>query len=561
MNPIIRLQLSVMMFLQFFVWGAWYVTAPNYLGTIGFGAGDFGWTYSVGPIAGMITPFFVGMVADRFFSAQRVLGVLHLLGAGLMWLAMQKMTAGGTPTEINWIFFGYMLTYFPTLALTNTIAMKNMSDPQKEFPGIRVLGTIGWIAAGLTLTWLGIETNISMFELTAVSALVLGLLSFLLPDTPPSQEGKVTARQIMGLDALVLFKNRSYLFFIIASALICIPLSFYYQIASRIVEMSGLPIGQTMSYGQMSEIFFMIVMPFFFARLGVKWMLAVGMLAWVARYGLFAIGAPDEIRWMIIAGIVLHGICYDFFFVTGQIYTDQAAPKAIRAQAQGLLVFFTLGLGMFIGAQVAGSIEGQHTPKSEELKTMAEDQAQLDRLTAAFGEEEAKLTVSNWSKLAEIKGAQEALAEATETLQIADEGAKTDAEAAVAKAKQALEGADDMPGLTEELNAINGEIAVLEALDDQALAIVALSQSNGDFAQLSGKVAELNEARSIKLAEWQAKQAPVQKQVGSRRTSDLRSLGWMSIWGKPALFAAVIMIFFVLLFRENGNAKNQDNES
>jgi len=561
MNPIIRLQLSVMMFLQFFVWGAWYVTAPNYLGTIGFGAGDFGWTYSVGPIAGMITPFFVGMVADRFFSAQRVLGVLHLLGAGLMWLAMQKMTAGGTPTEINWIFFGYMLTYFPTLALTNTIAMKNMSDPQTEFPGIRVLGTIGWIAAGLTLTWLGIETNISMFELTAVSALVLGLLSFLLPDTPPSQEGKVTARQIMGLDALVLFKNRSYLFFIIASALICIPLSFYYQIASRIVEMSGLPIGQTMSYGQMSEIFFMIVMPFFFVRLGVKWMLAVGMLAWVARYGLFAIGAPDEIRWMIIAGIVLHGICYDFFFVTGQIYTDQAAPKAIRAQAQGLLVFFTLGLGMFIGAQVAGSIEGQHTPKSEELKTMAEDQAQLDRLTAAFGEEEAKLTVSNWSKLAEIKGAQEALAEATETLQIADEGAKTDAEAAVAKAKQALEGADDMPGLTEELNAINGEIAVLEALDDQALAIVALSQSNGDFAQLSGKVAELNEARSIKLAEWQAKQAPVQKQVGSRRTSDLRSLGWMSIWGKPALFAAVIMIFFVLLFRENGNAKNQDNES
>jgi len=561
MNPIIRLQLSVMMFLQFFVWGAWYVTAPNYLGTIGFGAGDFGWTYSVGPIAGMITPFFVGMVADRFFSAQRVLGVLHLLGAGLMWLAMQKMTAGGTPTEINWIFFGYMLTYFPTLALTNTIAMKNMSDPQKEFPGIRVLGTIGWIAAGLTLTWLGIETNISMFELTAVSALVLGLLSFLLPDTPPSQEGKVTARQIMGLDALVLFKNRSYLFFIIASALICIPLSFYYMIASRIVEMSGLPIGQTMSYGQMSEIFFMIVMPFFFVRLGVKWMLAVGMLAWVARYGLFAIGAPDEIRWMIIAGIVLHGICYDFFFVTGQIYTDQAAPKAIRAQAQGLLVFFTLGLGMFIGAQVAGSIEGQHTPKSEELKTMAEDQAQLDRLTAVFGEEEAKLTVSNWSKLAEIKGAQEALAEATETLQIADEGAKTDAEAAVAKAKQALEGADDMPGLTEELNAINGEIAVLEALDDQALAIVALSQSNGDFAQLSGKVAELNEARSIKLAEWQAKQAPVQKQVGSRRTSDLRSLGWMSIWGKPALFAAVIMIFFVLLFRENGNAKNQDNES
>ena len=589
MNSSIRIKLSIMMFLQFFVWGAWYVTAPNYLGTIGFQAGDFGWTYSVGPIAGMITPFFVGMVADRFFSAQKVLGVLHLLGAGLMWLAMEKMTTEGTPTQINWIFFGYMLTYFPTLALTNTIAMKNMSDPQKEFPGIRVLGTIGWIAAGLTLTWLGYEKNISMFELTAVSALVLGLLSFLLPDTPPSREGKVTARQIMGLDALVLLKNRSYLFFIIASALICIPLSFYYMIASRIVEMSDLPIGQTMSYGQMSEIFFMIVMPFFFVRLGVKWMLAVGMLAWVARYGLFAIGAPDEIRWMIIAGIVLHGICYDFFFVTGQIYTDQAAPKPIRAQAQGLLVFFTLGLGMFIGAQVAGSIEGQHTPDSDKLEMMAADKEQLNRLTTAFGEEEAKLTVSNWSKLAEIKAGQEALVKATEALNDkdpnlvkayntvnngeGDEQAVAQAKklvsdaagiaeyAAFVKASEALKEADDMPGLTEKLDTINSEIAVLDALDDQALAIVALGQSNGDFAQLSGKVAELNEAKTSKLAEWQVKQAPLQKQVGSRRISDLRSLEWMPIWGKPAIFAAVIMVLFVLLFRENGKTpNNQENE-
>lgn len=315
----------------------------------------------MGPIAGMITPFFVGMVADRFFSAQRVLGVLHLLGAGLMWVAMQKMTSGGTPTEINWIFFGYMLTYFPTLALTNTIAMKNMSDPQKEFPAIRVLGTIGWIAAGLALTWLGFETNISMFELTAGTALLLGLLSFMLPDTPPAQEGKVTVRQIMGLDALVLFKNRSYLLFIIASALICIPLAFYYQLASRLVEMSGLPIGQTMSYGQMSEIFFMIVMPFFFARLGVKWMLAVGMLAWVARYGLFAIGAPDEIRWMIIAGIVLHGICYDFFFVTGYMYTENKAGEKIKNAAQGLFTVATYGIGMTIGSWFSGIITDTYT--------------------------------------------------------------------------------------------------------------------------------------------------------------------------------------------------------
>ena len=307
-----------------------------------------------------------------------------------------------SPNILNWgFFFGYMLTYFPTLALTNTIAMKNMTNPEKEFPGIRVLGTIGWIAAGFALTLGGYETNVGMFYMTAVAALLLGLFSFFLPDTPPVKDGDITISQIFGLDALALFKDRSYLVFIISSMLICIPLAFYYQIASRVVEHVGLPIGTTMSYGQISEIFFMVVMPFFFARLGVKWMLAIGMLAWVLRYGLFAIGAPDELRWMIIIGIVLHGICYDFFFVTGQIYTDQKAEKPIRAQAQGLLVMLTLGLGMMIGAQAAGYVEARYTPqaakdynaqvvvKGEEIKAItdqaegslsAEDQKKIDGL-------------------------------------------------------------------------------------------------------------------------------------------------------------------------------------
>jgi nucleoside transporter len=369
MNKSNRIKLSVMMFLQFFIWGSWYVTAPNYLGTIGFDAGAFAWTYSVGPLAGMITPFFVGMIADRFFPAQRVLGVMHLLGAGLMLVAATLMKATSpSPPAINLAFFGYMLTYFPTLALTNTIAMKNIGNAEKDFPLIRVFGTIGWIVAGLVLTAAAWDTKINMFYLTAGASLVLGLISFVLPHTPPTQEGKVSARQILGLDALVMLKNRSYLIFLVSSILICIPLAFYYQITSRIVEMTGLPIGRTMSYGQMSEIFFMIVMPLFFVRLGVKWMLAVGMLAWVTRYTLFAFGASQQLSWMIIAGIVLHGICYDFFFVTGQIYTDQAAPKQIRAQAQGLLVLFTLGLGMLIGAQVAGHIEARHTtPASKEF--------------------------------------------------------------------------------------------------------------------------------------------------------------------------------------------------
>lgn len=379
-----------MMFIQFFIWGSWYVTAPNYLGTIGFKAEDFGWTYSVGPIAGMLSPFFVGMIADRFFPAQRVLGVMHLVGAGLMLYATMLMR-GGAPSAgaINLAFFGHMLTYYPTLALTNTLALRNMTDAQKEFPLIRVFGTIGWIAAGLSLTWLGLERSIGMFYLTIGAGVALGLLSFLLPNTPPTATGPVSVRQILGLDALALLKDRSYSVFLISSTLICIPLAFYYQITSRVVEMTGLPIGQTMSYGQMSEIFFMVVMPFFFARLGVKWMLAVGMLAWVGRYALFAIGAPAEIRWMIIGGVLLHGICYDFFFVTGQIYTDQFAPKTVRAQAQGMLVLFTLGLGMFIGAQIAGKVEAQHTTtQAKELS------AQVVAKTAERDREAAKLATA-----------------------------------------------------------------------------------------------------------------------------------------------------------------------
>ena len=390
---------SMMMFLQYFIWGAWYVTAPNYLGTIGFTGADFGWTYSVGPIAGMLSPFFVGMIADRFFSAQRVLGVMHLAGGLIMLGAAVCMSGGQAPGIINGVFLGYMLTYYPTLALTNTIALRHMQDPEKQFPRVRVLGTIGWITAGVTLSYLGWGTRISMFYLVAGAALILGLFSFFLPHTPPTSQGKVSIRELFGLDALVLLKDRSYLVFMICSMLICIPLAFYYQITSRMVEMCdfggvgflqtlknmlqlGDVIGATMSLGQVSEIFFMLVMPFFFQRLGVKWMLAIGMLAWVARYALFALGAPDQVRWMVMSGILLHGICYDFFFVTGQIYTDRIAPRAIRGQAQGLLVFFTLGLGMFIGAQVAGMVETRYTTEASQAfgAEIAASQVAIERL-------------------------------------------------------------------------------------------------------------------------------------------------------------------------------------
>jgi nucleoside transporter len=327
------------------------------------------------------------MIADRFFSTERVLATMHLLGGAIMLAATSLMSAPEpNPGLINIVFFAHMLCFFPTLALTNALAMKNIADSEKQFPLIRVFGTIGWIAAGLVLSWLAWDKTINMFYLTGGAALLLGIYSFTLPHTPPISTGQpVSAREILGLDALVLFKRPSFLVFMASSFLICIPLAFYYQIASRVVELVELPIGLTMSYGQMSEIFFMLVMPLFFRRLGVKWMLAVGMLAWVIRYGLFALGAPDQVGWMIISGIVLHGICYDFFFVTGQIYTDQVAPKAIRAQAQGMLVFFTLGLGMLIGAQVAGKVEARYTPQTS---------IEAGEAAAAAGVELASLTSS-----------------------------------------------------------------------------------------------------------------------------------------------------------------------
>ena len=357
-------RLCIMMFLQFFVWGAWYVTAPNFLTTIGFGASDIGNTYSVGPLAGIIAPLFVGMIADRYLAAQKVLGLMHLVGAAVMFYATSQMSAGAVnPNTLNIIFFIYMLTYFPTLALTNTVAMKNMTDSKQQFPYIRVFGTFGWIAAGFVLTGLSFETNINMFYMTSGAAALLGVFSFLLPNTPPQTDSKVTLGQLFGVDAWKLLKDKSYLIFMISSILICIPLAFYYQIASRVVELVELPIGVTMSYGQWSEVIFMLCIPFFFARLGVKKMLAVGMAVWTLRYLLFAFGAPNSTSSMIILGVVVHGICYDFFFVTGQIYTDMKSPEPIRAQAQGLLVMLTLGIGMFIGAQVAGKIELYSTPK------------------------------------------------------------------------------------------------------------------------------------------------------------------------------------------------------
>jgi len=355
MNPSVRGRLAAMMFLQFFVWGAWFVTLSTYLGQgLGFAGTDIGRAYSTMPWGAIVAPFVVGMIADRFFAAERVLGVMHLAGAVLLWAASSTTDAG----TLFWVLLGYALCYNPTLALVNAISFNQMTSPEKQFPAIRVFGTVGWILAGLLVGFLKLEATATPLKIAAVCSLVLGVFSFVLPHTPPKSLGhKVTVRDVLGLDALQLLKERSFAVFVLGSLLVCIPLSFYYSFTNLFLNEQGVVnAAGKMTMGQMSEVFFMIVMPFFFVRLGVKNMLLVGMLAWSARYLLFAFGNSAELVFMFYLGILLHGICFDFFFVTGQIYVDNTAPKAIQASAQGFITLVTYGVGMLIGAEIAGRV-------------------------------------------------------------------------------------------------------------------------------------------------------------------------------------------------------------
>jgi nucleoside transporter len=358
MSPAIRLQLSVMMFLQYFVWGSWYVTMGPYItdntGPLKFSDQQNGLAYGATALAAMISPFFVGMIADRFFASERVLAALHLVGAGLLWYLSTETRFG----VFYPVLIVYTLCYMPTLALTNSLSFHHMEDPGRNFPGIRVLGTIGWIIAGYTLTLLGFGTNKGMFQLSAVASAALGVYCLTLPHTPPSKrEGAIRARDVLGLDALALMKDRTFAVFVIGSFLVSIPLQFYYALTATFLTEAGMTnVESKMPFGQISEILFLLVMPFIFVRLGVKKMLLIGMLAWTARYLLFAYGNTGTLAWMLFTGIVLHGICYDFFFVTGQIYVDRRAPAAIRAAAQGFIAFATLGVGMFIGSWLSGLV-------------------------------------------------------------------------------------------------------------------------------------------------------------------------------------------------------------
>ena len=357
-----RFKLSLLFFLEFFIWGGWFVTMGTFLSQI-FNAtgGELAMAYETQSIGAIIAPFIIGLIADRYFAAQKILGLLHLLGAALLFIVSN---ADNFFAFYPYIFI-YMLLYMPTLALANSVAFHQMENPSKEFASIRVLGSVGWIVAGLIIGyfgWEGSQTLKNTFYMSSIASAFLGFYSFTLPNTPPKLgSNKLKIREILGLDALSMLKDKGFLFFFIASILICIPLAFYYQHANQFLNEIGMKAAASkMILGQISEVLFLLLLPLFIKRYGIKNALIVGILAWGVRYMLFAFGDTGVKSWMLIFGILLHGVCYDFFFVSGQIYTDFKAGEKYKSTAQGLITLATYGLGMLIGFRFAGWLTDQY---------------------------------------------------------------------------------------------------------------------------------------------------------------------------------------------------------
>ena len=349
-------RLSLMMFMQFFIWGSWSVTLGLVMTqhNMSLLIGD---AFSAGPIASILSPFVLGMLVDRFFPSQKVLAVMHLAGAVILWFVPQALIAENGSLLIA-LLFGYTLCYMPTLALTNNIAFHSLANSDKSFPVVRVFGTIGWIVAGIFIGVTGISASISIFSVAAICSVILAVYSLTLPHTPAPAKGlPLKVRDLFCADAFALLKTRHFFVFALCATLISIPLGTYYAFTASWLADAGVEnVSTLMSFGQMSEIFFMLVIPLLFRRLGVKYMLLIGMFAWFVRYALFAMGMGEEGRLLIYLGILLHGVCYDFFFVVGFIYTDRIAGDKVKGQAQSMVVMFTYGIGMLLGSQISGAL-------------------------------------------------------------------------------------------------------------------------------------------------------------------------------------------------------------
>jgi nucleoside transporter len=354
MSTFIKTRLGVMMVLEYIIWGSWYVTITTYLtSTLHFSGTEAGAVFGTVSVASLVSPFFVGLVADRFFATERVMAALYVAGAVLIFL----VTKVESFVAVYSLMLAFCLCYFPTIALTNSITMQQVADPGRDFPPIRVMGTLGWIAVNLVVGYMRVEADTTPFLIAAGACIVMAVYSLVaLPHTPPRARGqKVTARQVLGLDALAMMKKRSYLVFVIASVLACIPLTFYYSFTNPYLnEVGVVNAAGKMTLGQVSEVVLLLLMPIVFRIVSVRGILLAGLLAWTVRYLLLAYGDPGPGMWMFYVAIMLHGICYDFFFVSGQLYTDQEAPPHLRSTAQGFITFVTYGLGMLVGSLLSG---------------------------------------------------------------------------------------------------------------------------------------------------------------------------------------------------------------